>query len=205
MVIDADRLAQQVKLAYDFMDALHGQAIALLKDVEAQLADAPAKLRCLKPGGYRYTINPLTYGLERPRTFIADYYALCFRRFSGREKNTPLDRKVKPIAFVKVVLREGDLKNPEVRLGIMTEITKNPERKGKRPRKFEDHVSNVFHRALTGSDWHDQHKVMQSFDDGHVRLTVQGRSVKLAGLPDSEAVKKQIVDPLLKMYRDATQ
>jgi len=204
MGTDANRLADQVKLAYEFMDALHGQAIALLKDVEAQLADAPEELRCLKPGGYRYTINPLSYGLERPRTFIADYYALCFRHFSGREKNTPLDGDVKSIAFVKVVLREGGLRHPEVRLGIMTEVTKNPERKGKRPRKFEDHVSQLFHRALTGSAWHDQRKVVQSYDDGHVRLTVQGRSVRLAGLPDSEAVKKQIVDPLLKMYREAT-
>ena len=48
MSIDADRLAHQVKLAYDFIDALHRQALGLIKDVETQIGEAAEALECLQ-------------------------------------------------------------------------------------------------------------------------------------------------------------
>ena len=48
MKIDAVLLAKQIKLAYDFMESLHGQALSLIKDVETQLSQSPEDLQCLK-------------------------------------------------------------------------------------------------------------------------------------------------------------
>lgn len=59
MTIDAELLADQVKLAYNFMETLHQQALSLIKDVEGQLSSR--KFRCLRPGGYRYTANSLIW------------------------------------------------------------------------------------------------------------------------------------------------
>jgi hypothetical protein len=206
MSIDAERLAHQVKLAYEFVETLHGQAIALIKDIETQLAQAPEELQCLRPGGYKYVVNPLSYGLERPQAIIADYYAVCFRQFGGRIKNTPLDREVPPIAFVKVVLREHGLEHPEVRFGIMTDIAKAPERRDDQwPNKVEDLVSLFPQRAMRGPAWFGQGDVEFEHQDAYASAKVRGAGVRLADLPDSEAVAERIVEPLLALYRDALE
>jgi len=204
MDIDADRLAKQVKLAYEFVEALHGQALALIKDVETQLAQAPEELQCLRPGGYRFAVNSLSFSLERPQATIANYYAVCFRHFKDRIKNTPLGPDVPPIAFLKVVLRERGLEHPEVRFGIVSEVTKSPEKVDAWPKKFEDVISYIIaSRALVGPAWSDQEAVTKPYHDGYISLAIRGKGVRLADLPDSEAIAVNIVDPLLAMYGEA--
>ena len=203
MNIDADRLANQVKLAYEFMEALHGQALALIKDVETQLAQAPEELQCLRPGGYKFAVNPLSYGLERPQATIADYYSVYFRHFADRVKNTPLDGNVPPITFLKIVFRERGLEHPEVRFGVMTEVAKPAERAHPWPKKFEDVINHITSRALVGPPWSGRGTVEQKYQDSYISLTVCGTGVRLADLPDSEAIAERIIDPLLAMYREA--
>jgi len=204
MDIDADRLAEQVKLAYEFIDALHGQAIALIKDVETQLAQE-SELQFLRPGGYRYTVNPLSYSLERPQVPIADYYAVYFRHFEGRVKTTPLDGTVPPIGFLKVVFRERGLEHPEARFGVLTSIEKPPERADGFPSKFEDIVNTVTQRAVAGPAWHGREVARQNYQDSYITLTMQGMGVRLADLRDSEAVAEHIVKPLLAMFSEVVE
>jgi hypothetical protein len=203
MNINADRLAKQVKLAYEFMEALHGQALALIKDVETQLAQAPEELQCLRPGGYRYAINEQSLTLERPQAAITDFYAVCFRHFAGRPKGTPLDGSVPPIGFLKIVFRERGLEHPEVRFGIFTNVEKPAERTHEWPSKFEDVVNHVTRRALVGTAWSDRETLRQTYQDSYISFMIQGMGVKLADLPDSEAIAERIVEPLLAMYREA--
>ncbi len=108
MSIDADRLAQQVKLSYEFIDALHGQALGLIKDVETQIGETAEALECLRPGAsYLFTANRMSYSLATPRPVIANYYAVFFRHFPERQgRTTPVDEHTPPIAFVMVVLHE---------------------------------------------------------------------------------------------------
>ena len=203
MNIDADHLAKQVKLAYDFMEVLQGQALALIKDVETQLTQAPEELQCLRPGGYRFTVNPLSYSLERPQVPIADYFAVYFRHFADRVKNTPLDQNVPPIGFIKIVLRERRLEHPEVRFGVITKVAKPAERADRWPNKFEDIVSNITNRALKGPPWSGRGPVKQDYQDSFISLAIHGTGIRLADLPDSEAIADKIIDPLLAMYREA--
>jgi len=202
MKVDADRLAQQVKLAYEFMEALHGQALALIKDVETQLVRAPEQLECLRPGGYRYTLNPLSYTLERPQAILADYYGLWFRYFEGNaiRTQTPLDGNIPPIAFLKVVLRERNLVHPEVRFGIVDKVIKIADSKW--PKKFEDVHSRVADLALVGPPpWIERRNVKEDYKDSYISLEFRGVGIRLADLPDSEAIAEKVVDPLLEMYR----
>jgi len=205
MKIDAALLAKQIKLAYDFMESLHGQAISLLKDVETQLSQSPEDLQCLKPGGYRFTTNQMSYGLERAQPTIADYYALYFRQYRERAKNTQLDQDIPPICFLKVVLRELGLEHPEVRFGVLTQITKNADRGDKWPNKFEDMINDITFRALVGPPpWANRKTVREEYKDSYISLVVNGQGVRLALLPNSEAIADKIVDPLLKIYRETT-
>ncbi|HUW95974.1 MAG TPA: hypothetical protein VMW58_09305 [Anaerolineae bacterium] len=205
MSIDANRLAEQIKLAYEFMETLHGQAIALIKDVEGQVAQAAEELRCLRPGGnYRFAATPMSYSLERPQTAIADYYAVYFRHFPDRVKNALLDGDVPPICFLKVVLRERRLEHPEARFGVMTEIAKPPERGDKFPHKFEELINDpITSKALAGPAWSTQHTISQNYQHSYISMAIRGMGVRLADLPDSEAIAVRIVEPLLELYREA--
>jgi hypothetical protein len=202
MGVDADRLTEQVKLAYEFIEVLHGQAIALIKDVETQLAQQ-ANLRFLRPGGYRFAINPQSYSLENPQVPVADYYAVCFRRFEGRVRNTPLDGDVPPVGFLKVVFRERGLDHPEVRFGVFRSMKKPEERTHSWPKKVEDIVGHLVDRALVGPPWIDRGEVRNDYEHAYVVLEMQGRGIKLAEISDSEAIATRIVEPVVEMIEAA--
>lgn len=204
MDIDDRRLAEQIKLAYEFIETLHGQAIALIKDVEAQLVQASG-LQLLRPGGYRYTVNPTSYSLERPQVSIADYFAVYFRYFEGRVRNTPLDGDVPPIGFLKIVFRERGLAHPEVRFGVLTDIHKPLDRADTFPQKFEDVVGTLTQRAFVGSVWNSEDGVQQDYEDAYIILKVQGKGVRLIELVDSEAVADRVVLPLVEMFDKAVE
>jgi hypothetical protein len=204
MDIDADRLAEQTKLAYDFMETLHGQALALIKDVETQLEQAPEELRTLRFGGYRFTKTRQSTSLQNPQPNIPTYYAVCFRHYRGKIVNTPLKSNFPLVAFLKVILHERNLEHPEVRFGVITHASKAPglsEHQG--PKKFEDVVTHLGDRTLRPPWWEAEPNIDRHYEDNYVSLTLRGTSVTLAELPDSEAIADRIVDPLLAMYRAA--
>ena len=151
MSIDADRLAQQVKLGYEFIDALHRQALGLIKDVETQVGEAAEPLECLRPGGsYCFTTNGMSYSLATPQSVVANYYAAFFRHFPEQKKRTtPVDEHTPPIVFVMVVLRERKMDHPEVRFGVITSITRVAGRDAW-PDIVEQTARYVADRALTG-------------------------------------------------------
>jgi hypothetical protein len=201
MKIDADRLAQQVKLAYEFLEALHGQALALLKDLETQLAQTPEEFQFLRPGGYRYAANEQSLSLERPQAALTEFCAACFRRFEGRAKTTPLKGDVPLIGFIKIVLRERGLEHPEVRFGILSDVKKPAQRSHEWPGKFEDVVNHVTRKVLLGPAWYGQGTLERAHRDNFISFTIHGTAVRLAGLPDSEAIAEKIVEPIVEMYQ----
>jgi hypothetical protein len=204
MNIDADRLAEQTRLAYDFMQTLHGQALALIKDVEAQLEQTSEELKSLRFGGYRYAMSRQSTSLRIPRANIPTYYAVCFRHYRGRIVNTPLRRDLPLIAFLKVVLHERNLEHPELRFGVITHASKAPDRSERQgPKKFEDIVTHLADRTLRPPWWEAEADRDRLYEDNYVSLTLRGTSVRLAELPNSEAIADQIVDPLMEMYRIA--
>jgi len=199
MELDAGRLAEQVRLAYEFIEVLHGQAIGLIKDVEIQLAQQ-GDFRFLQPGGYRYTINPQSYGLENPQVPIANYYAVCLRPFEGGVRNTPLDGDVPPIGFLKVVFREQGLDQPEIRFGVFANVKKPRERTHSFPSKVEDIVGHLVDRVVIGPPWTTRGRIKEHYEHAYVILEMHGRGTRLAEILDSEAVAREIVYPLLAMY-----
>lgn len=206
MSIDASKLAEQVKLAYDFIDALHSQALALIKDVELQLGEtsreAGAQLAALRPGNnYQFATNSMSKAMDMPRPVVTNYYAAFFKVGSGRAKQSPADGRT-PMAFVKVVLRERDLDHPEVRFGVVSELTRGSQRAKAGPQTIEQLAMRIAEsvldsRSLTGSK---QYEV--EYSDSSLRCHVSGRAVRLADLPDSEAVAHKVVEPLLEMFAE---
>jgi hypothetical protein len=190
--------SKQVKLAYDFMDALHQQALALIKDVEGQVSDRG--VRCMRPGGYKFNFNSVSASLEQPKPVLTDFYSVCFIRSSSTATttSTSFNDEIPPIAFLRVTLRERNLHQPEVRYGVITKLEKPDKRKDSWPTKVEDLLSTFATYAFSGDSWSKK-----SYKDGYVEMTYQGDSVPFADLPDSEAIAGKIVDPLLKLLNSA--
>jgi hypothetical protein len=206
MSIDADRLAQQVKLAYDFVDALHRQALGLIKDVETQLGEAAEALDCLQPGGYRFIANRMSFSLATPQPAVADYYAAFFRHFPEQKiRTTPIDERTPLIAFVIAALRERGMDHPEVRFGVITSATRPAGREDSWPRTVEQILTHVAEMALTGGlPWAGRGAQEQDYRDSYLSFHVTGEGVRLADLPNSETVALKVVEPLLAMYRQAS-
>ncbi len=207
MSIDADRLAQQVKLAYDFVETLHRQALGLIKDVETQVGEAAEALECLQPGGsYRFTTNRTSYSLATPQPVVANYFAAFFRHFADQKKRTTsVDEHTPPIAFVMVVLRERGLDHPEVRFGTITSMVRSAKQDNDWPRNVEQTPTHVADAALTGGPpWAGRGAQERDHRDSYLSFHVTGVGIRLADLPDSEAVALKVVDPLLAMYREAS-
>jgi len=211
MSIDADRLAHQVKLAYDFIDALHRQALGLIKDVETQVGAAAEALECLQPGGsYRFTINPTSNSLATPQPVVANYYAAFFRHFPAHQRRTsrttPVDEHTPPIVFVMVVLREHGMDHPEVRFGVITSMARAAGRQDNNwPSNVEQTPLHVAYAALTGGPpWAGRGVQERDYRDSSLSFHLTGAGVRLADLPDSEAVAREVVVPLLTMYRQAS-
>ena len=196
MTVDADRLAKQVDLAYDFIRALHGRVIDLIVETEAQLARAE-DMRCLRPKGYGYYTNALSTSLERPQAQVADYFAVYLRRFEGRIDHTPFEPNTPPIAFLKVVLRERRLTHPEIRFGVLSGIDQAPERPEER---FEEIAYQLAERAFFGPAWIDRGLIEQTYEDTYVSMEIAGQAVRLADVPNSEAIATLIVEPLRGMF-----
>ena len=205
MSIDADMLANQVNTAYKFMEILHSQAISMIKDVETQLAIID--VRCIKPGGYRFTPNPLPYSLDRPQPVIADYYALYFTHSEHQVKSIPLKEGMPIIAFVKVTLREHRMLHPEVRSGIVTSFLKLEGRDGKWPVKFQDYINDFTNKALTlsliGRMWAESGSIDKDYQDSYVSARIRGGGRRLADLPNSEAIAEFVVDPIKALLKEA--
>jgi hypothetical protein len=207
MSIDADRLAQQVKLAYDFIDALHRQALGLIKDVETQVGEAAEALECFQSGGgYRFITNRMSSSLATPQPALANYYAAFFKQPPEQKKRpTPVDEHTPPIAFAMVVLRERGMEHPEVRFGVLTSMARAVGREGW-PTTVEQTPTHVANAVLAGGPpWADRGVQERDYRDSYLSLHLTGDGVRLADLPDSEAVAVKIIDPLLQLYRQARE
>ena len=136
---------------------------------------------------------------------IANYYAAFFKHFPERKKRTTLiDEHTPPIAFVMVVLRERGMDHPEVRYGVLTSIARAAGRDDW-PRTVEQTPTHVADVALIGGlPWAGRGVQERDYRDSYLSFRLTGAGVRLADLPDSEAVALKVVDPLLVMHRQAS-
>jgi hypothetical protein len=191
--MDHDLLAQQVKLAYEFMDTLHQQALSLIKDVEGQLSSEG--IRCMRPGGYKFNYNSVSASLDQPKPALTDFYCVFFKcdDTDTTTTSTPVDGTAPRIGFVRVTLRERHIYHPEVRFGVIEKVEK-PDPSKQWPKKVEDALS-TFSSYAFGTKW----KTEGSYQDSYVSMNYKGMTVRLADLPSSEAIEEKIVTPLLQL------
>lgn len=192
--MDHQLLAQQVKLAYEFMDTLHQQALSLIKDVEGQLSSEG--IRCMRPGGYKFNYNSVSASLDQPKPALTDFYCVFFMRddTDTTTTSTPVDGTAPRIGFVRVTLRERHLDHPEVRFGVIEKVEK-PDPSKQWPKKVEDALSTFSSYAFAGTKW----KAEGNYQDSYVSMNYKGLAVRLADLPNSEAIEAKIVAPLQQL------
>lgn len=192
--MDHELLSKQVKIAYEFMETLHQQALSLIKDIEGQLSSEG--IRCMRPGGYKFNYNSVSASLDQPKPALTDFYCVFFMRddTDTTTTSTPFDGTVPRIGFVRVTLRERHLDHPEVRFGVIEQVVNlNPSKKW--PNKIEDVLAIFSSSAFNGKKW----KAEGSYQDSYVSMNYKGMTVKLADLTNSEDIEEKIVIPLQQL------
>jgi len=193
-------IVEQTKLAFDFLQKLYLETSYLVKEIEGVLNEESEKFIIGRPSGYGITSKSST-GLEASSvpTWLLKKFAVFFveediTETKGGATNTKLDPSLKVI-YLRLLLDDPKVQEPTIYSGVLYRIEKNPE--NKRLTKFE-HV-------MTLLEYKDNKAFINplkiDYEDSYLSIKGKFISKNLYDIVDSEAIRKLIIEPSLKIYR----
>ena len=192
-------IVEQTKLAFDFIQRLYLETSYFIKEVEGMLQQEEERFTILKPAGYAISAFR-SVGLE---SALVEQW--CIRKgavFFVAKEETDLVRgqtvtKIKPnlkLIVVRFVLNDKDLDAPEVWAGVVSDIA---QKKGKEYSKFENHIWKfVYHEKKIFRDVREN-----AYEDGECAFKVNLFKRPLYDIKNAEDIQREIVEPVLTMYR----
>lgn len=197
---DRKETIEQTKLAFNLIQKLYLEVSYFIKEVEGLLQDEEEKFIIGKPGGYQVSARS-SLGLESPSVNLWFFRKLAV--FFGDEGRTvrhggvtitSIDENLKVI-YLRIVLDDKDLKEPQVYIGVLYDIAKKPE--AKTIKKFEHFMGHMQGR----DDKIFRHPTRIDYEDVHIRLKGDFIRNNLFEINNSDAILKRIVEPALQLYR----
>jgi len=194
-------LKEQVKLAFEYIDKLYLEISFLIKELEGILSNEDEEFVIVKPSGYKITTKGST-GLESNNVsmWLIKKIAVAFVSKVDTKINkgttvTDFTKNLK-VVYVRFVLDDKDINEPTVYFGILHSIVL--KQKDKWIKKFENLISHI---EYAGDKFFGDNKNINYSDN---IITVKGDMSKchLLDLNDNNKINKEIIQPLLKMYRE---
>lgn len=194
-------IANQTKLAFDFIQKLYLEVSYLIKEMEGLLYEEPEQFVIGRPSGYGITTRSST-GLESMNVNLWSVRKLAvffvpeqLTELKGGQTITQFSDTLK-LLYMRVVLDETSTTEPMIYVGVLHDIHKNVNL-DKWPGKFEH---------LMGHLEYQEKKVFANpaninYADGAVSLRGKLTAHDLYDINDSETIVKKIITPALKMYR----
>ena len=191
-----EQIVKQTKLAFDLVRRLYLETSYFIKEVEGILQQEEEEFEILRPSGYGITAFR-SIGLE---SGVEDW---CTRKgtvFFVAKQDTELSRgqtitRFKPdlkVVLLRFVLHDKDLVEPEVWSGVISNIIQKVDSP-----KFEAHVWKFA--------YHDKKMLRaigeSAYEDGEISFTLNLIKKPLYDMNNAEDIQKQIVDPVLAIYR----
>jgi len=191
-----EEIVKQTKLAFDFVRRLYLETSYFIKEVEGILQQEEEEFEILRPSGYGITTFR-SIGLE---SGVEDW---CIRKgtvFFVAKQNTELSRgqtitRFKPelrVVLLRFVLHDKDLAEPEICAGVISDIVQKVDTP-----KFEAHAWKFA--------YHDKRILRDSgestYEDGEISFRLNLMKKPLYDMSNAEDIQKQIVDPVLAIYR----
>lgn len=193
-----DKIIEQTKIAFDFMQKLYSEVAYLIKEIEGHLLNENFVIG--KPSGYGITVRSST-GLESNNVYLWLLRKLSVF-FVDKEKTkiqrgqtrTEFSNDLK-ILYIRIILDGGKEDFPTILYGVQYNIKKKND-KSKWPNYYEH---------LMGSFEYNENKVFQQLkghhSDSYVEFDYKYRKLPLFELNSSEDVLKRIIEPLLGIYK----
>lgn len=188
---------EQTKLAFDFIQRLYLETSYFIKEIEGTLKQEQEEFQILKPGGYGISTTR-SIGLES--AYVQQWLTSKAVVFFAPRSDTQLTGGVTTTKFspdlrlivVRVVLWDKDLDEPEVWAGILSDVVRKKE-----PAKFENYIGSfTYHDKIVF-----QNLGGSQYEDAQLAVKLDLIKKPLYEIGNSEDIRREIIDPVLRMYR----
>lgn len=193
-------LVEQTRLAFDFLQKLYLESSYLVKEIEGILHEEEEKFIIARPAGYSICAAKSS-GLESTnvnlwllRKFSVYFIPEDKSELRAGQTFTKIENDLKVI-FLHIILDDKEIPQPVIHSGVFFNIQKNPNSKG--IKKFENILGHIEYRTT---------KILKAapqidYEDVHIKLKGEIFTKPLYELSDSESIIKNIITPMLELYR----
>jgi len=200
--MNKNEIKNSVNNVFAFIEKLYLETSYLIREIEGLLADEPEEFIIGRTGGYQVTFLS-SKGLEQRNVvnWLARSMAVFFVPKNETDERggvtiTKIDRLAK-IIYLRISLNEKEYAQPQVVFGVLSGFQKNngPDNW---PKKIEDLIGHIeYNRRSFFSNLPNVSSETQA-------INIYGTlsSQPLFDINNSNEIKKLIVDPALKLYRE---
>ena len=192
------RLESQAKAAFSFVERLYFEISYLIKEVEGQLQQEEEEFVIGRPSGYAVQsrtssgLEPVNVEKWLPRTFSVFFVPRNSTELRGGQTITPFGQHLRPL-MLHIELVGKHIENPRILAGCLWDIRSLKANQ----KKFEHLMWEFSYNSV---------KIFASlprisYEDSYAAF--EGRFVEkpLFSVSDSEALVAEVIDPMLKIYR----
>ena len=187
-------LEDQTKNAFDFIQKLFFEVSYLIKEVEGMLQLEEEQFVICRPSGYAVTtrtstgLEPSNVELWLPRAFTVCFCPSDKTKMEKGQTNTPITDDLK-LLVMDIALKGKQVDSPTILAGCLSNIS--PKKEYEKFERFMYAFSYNRGKAFSAT----------SYEDSYVSFSAQYIKRRLFSIKDSDAVKKELVDPMIKMFR----
>jgi hypothetical protein len=190
-------ISEQTNHAFDFIQKLYFETSYLIKEIEGHLQHEQERFIILRPSGYGITTRSST-GLEAINVeqwitknltvfFLPEYLT----ELKGGQTITPVTEELKVI-FLHIKFIEKTIEEPIINFGYVNDILFKRDAKKFENMAWEFSYNNIKIFSRPNSI---------NYEDSHFSFNGIYQTVPLYKLSDSDALKENIIQPLVEMYR----
>jgi len=191
-------IVKQTELAFDFIQKLYLETSYFIKEIEGILGQEEEQFQILRPRGYQIS-TAYSMGLESSNVqqWLVRKGVVCFasksevQRIRGRT-DTKFHRNLKVIV-VRFVLNDAKLDEPEVWVGVVSDI----QLKAEEDAKFEEYISDFI--SYDSKVFKNVGK--SKYEDNYWSINLNFIKKPLYDISSAEDIKREIIDPTLTIYR----
>ncbi|MFC1580072.1 hypothetical protein ACFL4N_04100 [Thermodesulfobacteriota bacterium] len=193
-------IVEQTDLAFDFLQKLYLEVSYLIKEMEGLLGQEEEKFIIGRPGGYSISsrssmgLEPVHVSLWLMRKLAVFFVPEDQTARQGGTTTTEIDDNLK-VLYLRVVLNDGRIKEPEVHFGVFFNVKKQAN--AKRIEKFE-HLMGHF-QYNDEKIFSDSQKI--NYEDARIKLKGSFVKCNLFAIKDSQTIAERIIKPALDLYR----
>ena len=192
-------LAQQSKLAFDFIHKLYLETSYLVKEIEGLLYEEDEHFVIGKPSGYSVSSRSST-GLESHyinywlmRSLSVFFVEEDKTKYQKGQTITNLSQDPRVI-YLRVIFEDPDIDQPKLQIGVLTDIIAHREV----TKKFEQlmaHFTYVERRVFGNLP-------DVNYEDRYISMKGLLNSLNLFEINSSEAIIDKVIKPTLELYRE---